>query len=399
MDALRTTCCIAGGGPAGMMLGLLLARKGLDVIVLEKHGDFLRDFRGDTLHPSTMQVIDELGWFEEFRPLLQTEITTLDLVLGGHRITPVDFSTLRPPTNFLGLMPQWDFLDFLARKAQEYDGFSLRMDHEVTGLVRDGDRVTGLTGRNEDGDFVVHAELVVAADGRSSVVRELAGLALRETGVPIDVLWFRLDKPAQPPPPTLAYVDHGDFVLTIDRGDYYQSGMAITKGSFAQIQAEGLPRLRERIVAACPLLAEGVQALEGWEQVKLLTVQINHLETWHAPGLLCIGDAAHAMSPAFGVGINYAVQDAVAAARLLAGPLGDGTLGDAHLAAVQRRRERVARVVQRIQLLAHRQVARPGGPGVPAPVRWAAVAFAPIVQRVAARFVGIGFRPEHVEER
>jgi 2-polyprenyl-6-methoxyphenol hydroxylase-like FAD-dependent oxidoreductase len=379
-----------------MMLGFLLARAGLDVTVLEKHGDFLRDFRGDTIHPSTLTVMHELGLLDEFRPLLQNEITTLDVVLGERRITPVDFSTLPPPVRFLGLMPQWDFLDFLAGKAAAHPGFRLLMRTEATGLLDEDGRVTGVAARGPEGPLQVDCDLVVAADGRDSVVRREAALPVRDTGVPIDVLWFRLEKPDPEPPPTLAYVAHGDFVLTIDRGDYYQGGMLIPKGSLGHVRAEGLGRLRDRLVTAAPVLAGCVDGLRDWEQVKLLAVQVNHLPTWHRPGLLCIGDAAHAMSPAFGVGVNYAVQDAIAAARTLAGPLRAGVPAREHLAAVQRRRAWATRAVQRIQVLAHRAVARPGGRTVPDPLLRLEQLTEPALQRLTARLVGLGFRPEHV---
>jgi 2-polyprenyl-6-methoxyphenol hydroxylase-like FAD-dependent oxidoreductase len=276
------------------------------------------------------------------------------------------------------------------------------MGAEATELLWDQGAVTGVRARTADGALEVRADLTVAADGRSSTLRHQAGMPVRESGVPIDVLWFRLPKPALEPPPTLAYLDAGDMVLTIDRGSYYQSGMLIPKGGFERIRAEGLPRLRERVVRAAPVLAEVVGELRDWDQVKLLTVQVNRATRWHRPGLLLIGDAAHAMSPAFGVGINFAVQDAVAAANLLTGALRQGPAPEALLAAVQRRRERPTTVMQSLQVLLHRQVVRPGGPaaGVPRsfpwPVRLAGRAVQPLVQRLGARLVGRGFRPEHV---
>ena len=393
---LTTRCCVVGGGPGGMMLGFLLARAGLDVTVLEKHADFLRDFRGDTIHPSTLTVMHELGYFEEFRPLLQNEITTLDVVLGDRRITPVDFSTLPPPVKFLGLMPQWDFLDFMAEKARAFAGFRLLMRTEATGLVTDGDRVTGVAASGPDGPVTIGCDLVVGADGRDSVVRREAGLPVHDTGVPIDVLWFRLDKPDPEPPPTLAYVARGEFVLTIDRGAYYQGGMLIPKGSLEQVRAQGLSRLHDRLVAAAPALDGCVDTLQDWDQVKLLTVQVNHLTSWHRPGVLCIGDAAHAMSPAGGVGVNYAVQDAIAAARILAEPLRSGSVTRDVLASVQRRRAWPARAVQRAQVATHRVIARPGGGDVPDLALRVEALIEPVLQRLVARLVGIGLRPEHV---
>jgi 2-polyprenyl-6-methoxyphenol hydroxylase-like FAD-dependent oxidoreductase len=398
----KTRCCIVGGGPAGMMLGYLLARAGVDVVVLEKHTDFFRDFRGDTIHPSTLEVLRELGLFEDFRPLLQNEIRTLDVVVNGTRVSLVDFSTLRGPCDFLGLAPQWDFLDFLASRARDLPSFRLVMGAEVIDLAWSDGRVTGVRARTEDGELRVRADLTVAADGRASTVRRQAGLPVRDFGVPIDVLWFRLPKPRVDPPPTLAYLDAGEMVLTIDRGDYYQSGMLIPKGQLPQIRAAGLPRLRERITAAAPLLHEVVGSLTDWDQVKLLSVQVNRLDRWHRPGLLCIGDAAHAMSPAFGVGINFAVQDAVATANLVGPALREGPVEEAVLARVQHRRQLPTTTMQRLQVLLHRRVARPGGPGAsvpqtfPGPVRAVGRAVRPVVQRLAARLVGRGFRPEHV---
>ena len=400
---LSTRCVVAGGGPAGMMLGYLLARAGVDVVVLEKHGDFLRDFRGDTIHPSTLEVFRQLGLLDRFRPLLQNEIRGLDVVVSGHRLTPVDFSTLPGPCAFLGLMPQWDFLDFLAAEARRYPTFHLVMQAEVTALRWEGGRVRGVTARTPDGVLEVSADLTVAADGRASRIRALANLAVRELGVPVDVLWFRLPKPSPAPPHTLAYLTRGDLVLTIDRRDYYQSGMLIPKGGLDRIRAEGLPALRARLVRAAPVLRDVVGALRSFDQVKLLSVQVNRLPRWYRPGLLCIGDAAHAMSPAFGVGVNYAVQDAIAAANLLAADLRRGrVVTERALARVQRRRELPVRLMQPIQLVLHRRVVRPGGPAgrvpetLPAPVRLLGRAAAPVVQRLTARLIGLGFRPERV---
>src|SRR6478752_2750481 len=394
-----TTCCIVGGGPAGMMLGFLLARAGIEVVVLEKHRDFLRDFRGDTIHPSTLQVLRELGLFEAFRPLLQNEIRTLDVVVNGARVTPVDFSSLRGPCAFLGLAPQWDFLDFLAARAAAFPAFRLAMGAEATDLVRDGGRVVGVRATLPDGEVEVRADLTVAADGRESTVRRQAGLPVHEFGVPIDVLWFRLPKPAGETPQTLAYLDAGEMVITIDRGSYLQTGMLIAKGQLPQIRAEGMDRLRRRVAAAAPVLHEVVGSLTDWDQVKLLSVQVNRLRRWHLPGLLCIGDAAHAMSPAFGVGVNYAVQDAVAAANALAGPLRRGTLTEEDLADVQRRRRPPTTVMQSIQVLLHRRITRPGGLAVrlpdrlPAPVGAAGRVALPAFRWLAARLIGLGFRP------
>ncbi|HWU47735.1 MAG TPA: FAD-dependent oxidoreductase [Humibacter sp.] len=397
-------CCIAGAGPAGVMLGMLLARAGLKVVVLEKHADFFRDFRGDTIHPSTIQVLGELGLRDAFLALPHTDVHTLDAVINGFRLRPVDFGYLRKPYDVLALMPQWDFLAFLAEHASAYPGFRLLMSTEATGLTREGGVVVGATASGPQGDVDIRARLTVAADGRGSTLRKASGLRPHEFGVPIDVLWFRLPKPAVEPPDTLAYLDESSMVLTIPRGDYYQMGMVIPKGGFEPLKANGLPGFRASLVATVPFLAEVVGSLTSWNDVKLLTVQIDRLSRWFTPGLLCIGDAAHAMSPAFGVGVNYAVQDAVAAANLLAEPLRSGAsteqLEDACLR-LQRRRLLAVERMQRIQLAAHRVIAKPGGGAilpdpVPASTRLMLRAAAPIMQRVTARLVGRGFRPEHV---
>lgn len=394
---IATGCCVAGGGPAGVMLGFLLARAGIDVVVLEKHDDFLRDFRGDTIHPATLQVMHELGMLDEFRSLLQSEITTLDLVVGGRRFTPVDFSTLAPPGNFLGMVPQWDFLSFVSAKATQYPGFTLLLSTEATELTYSGDRVSGVVARGPSGSVRISADLVVAADGRSSMMRTAAGLPVREVGIPIDALWFRIGKLSPEPPPTLAYIGGNGMVLTIDRGDYYQAGMYVAKGSFDQIKSDGIERFRARILGIAPVLAGVVNAIVSWDQVKLLTVQVNNMPRWHRPGLLCIGDAAHAMSPAFGVGINYAVQDAIAAANILAPALRERVVSSDHLAAVQRRREYPTRMMQRAQVLLHQRISRPNpGRAVPALIGATAPIIEPVLQRIAARFVGLGLRPEHI---
>jgi 2-polyprenyl-6-methoxyphenol hydroxylase-like FAD-dependent oxidoreductase len=404
---LSTTCCIVGGGPAGMMLGLLLARAGVDVVVLEKHTDFFRDFRGDTIHPSTLDLIDQLGLRQKFDAIPHTGMPTIDLVLNGTRVRPVDFRRLRGPNREIVLMPQWDFLDLLADEARSLPNFHLYMGAEVTELVTVGGIVTGVVARQaHDGGSVdveleVEAILTVAADGRSSTVRARSGLAQRDFGVPIDVLWFRLPPPAVRPPDSLGYIGTETMVVAIPRIGYYQTALLIPKGGFDEIRAAGIEKFRADIVQAAEFLAPVVDTLVDWDQVSLLTVQVNRLKRWHRPGLLCIGDAAHAMSPAFGVGINYAVQDAVATANLLAAPLLAGVLTDRHVAAVEKRRALPVRLMQPIQLQVHRVIARPGGgAGIPNPfpgwVRATLVVVLPVVRRVAARVVGRGFRPERI---
>ncbi|ACL40813.1 monooxygenase FAD-binding [Pseudarthrobacter chlorophenolicus A6] len=395
--SIKRDCVIAGGGPAGMVLGYLLARAGLQVTVLEKHADFLRDFRGDTIHPSTITLLRELGLVERFLDLPLTRISTMDAVFDGERFTIADFGTLPAPDNFLVFAPQWDFLNFLAAEASALPGFELRMSTRADEVLYDGGRVAGVRATDPDGGLDVRAPLTVAADGRGSVLRNDAGLYPTGSGVPIDVLWFHLPKPRDPRPPTLGYVSGKGMVLTLDRGSYYQSGMIIRKDSFETIKAEGLAAFRARIAAAAPHLAVPAESIVGWDQIKLLSVKINRLKVWHRPGFIAIGDAAHAMSPMFGVGVNYAIQDAVALANAVAPGLARGEVRDDTLAAVQKRREVPVRKMQRIQRLGHRAIARrPGRRAfVPRPAKWVLRTFAPRIRRAAARFIGIGFRPEH----
>ncbi len=402
MPATRTTqCCIAGGGPAGIMLGLLLARAGVDTIVLEKHADFFRDFRGDTIHPSTIDLIDHLGLRRRFDAIRQSEIHTLDVVVNGNRLTPVDFSTLHRTNDYIALMPQWDFLSLLAEEGAKYPAFHLMMDTAATGILGDGERVHGVTAQTKDGPVEIEATLTVAADGRDSVIRDAAGLVPKDYGIAVDLLWFRLPRTKVNPPDTLAYVDAESMVITIPRHDYYQAGMLIPKGGYDRIRDAGLEEFRAHIVRVTPFLAEVVDTVESWDQVSLLTIQVNRLDTWWREGLLCIGDAAHAMSPAFGVGVNYAIQDAVATANLLVDRLRAGSVSGEDLARVQARRLPPVARMQPIQLRLHRIIARPGGGAfLTDPMRWwqraIAAAVLPIVRRLSARIVGRGFRPETV---
>lgn len=383
------------------MLGLLLAKAGIDVIVLEKHEDFFRDFRGDTIHPSTIDLVDQLGLRDPFDALPQTTITTLDVVVDGNRMTPIDFSHLHGANRRIALMPQWDFLNLLAEEGSRYPGFHLMMNAEVTGVRRDGTRIIGATAMTADGQVDITADLSVACDGRASTVRAASGLVPHEYGIEIDVLWFRLPKPDRPVPDTLGYLNAESMIVTFPRSDYFQSGMLIKKGSFPEVRDAGLEALRARILRTAPVLASVVHGITKWEQVKLLTVKVNRLRRWWLPGLLCIGDAAHAMSPAFGVGVNYAIQDAVAAANLLAGPLRHGALSLNDLARVQLRREPPVRLMQPIQLGLHALIAKPGGGGfLHHPMTWyenaGAAVLLPILRHVAARLVGRGFRPEQI---
>lgn len=400
---LRVDCCIAGGGPAGVMLGYLLARAGLDVVVLEKHADFFRDFRGDTIHPSTIGLLGELGLRERFLELPHNEVRRLDAVVNGYRVHPVNFGRLPAPNDFIALMPQWDFLTFLADEGRALPGFRMLMSTDATGLLRegnrgDGGRIVGVTATGPDGELRIHARLTVAADGRESTLRAASGLEPVEFGVPIDVLWFRMPTPEHVPPPTLINIDRRDMAVTIPRGDYFQVGLLIPKGGLDALREQGMDAFRQRISSVAPFLAPVANTLTDWDQLKLLTVQVNRLPHWQLPGFLCIGDAAHAMSPAFGVGVNYAIQDAVAAANALAGPLLFGSLSERRLARVQRRRERAVARMQSIQLRLHKVIARPGGGSIlPDPVplwfRILARVAAPLLQLITARMIGRGFSP------
>ncbi|MGN6502866.1 MAG: FAD-dependent oxidoreductase [Pseudolysinimonas sp.] len=384
---------VAGGGPAGLVAGYLLARAGLGVTVLEKHADFLRDFRGDTIHPSTITVLRELGLAERFLALPLTRLRTMDVVIDGHRTALVDFGTLPSPEDFLVFAPQWDFLNFMAEEAARLPGFELRMSTEAVGLIEERGVIRGVTTSSGD---EVRARLTVAADGRDSRIRAAAGFEPVREGVPIDVLWFHLPKPADPPPATLGYIGGEGLVLTIERGDRYQSGMVIEKGGFAALRSAGLGALRARIVRIAPVLRDVVASLTDWEQIKLLSVQVDHLPRWWRDGFICIGDAAHAMSPVGGVGVNYTIQDAVALANATVTSLRAGSLPTETLAALQRRRERPVQRMQRIQRFAHERISRPlaGRPAIPRALRALLSLAQPIVRRGAARLIGRCFLPE-----
>jgi 2-polyprenyl-6-methoxyphenol hydroxylase-like FAD-dependent oxidoreductase len=395
---VETSCCVVGGGPAGMMLGYLLARRGVAVTVLETHEDFFRDFRGDTVHPSTLEVLKELGLLEEFLRLPHQQVESLGVVIGDSIFEVADFRHVPTFCKFVALMPQWDFLNFLSSHARMLPSFQLLMRHEATDLMREGERIVGVVARTDGREVQVRAELVVGCDGRHSLVRRAAGLGGIEHGVPIDVLWFRINRMPGDPAQVLGNVNYGKALILIDRSDYFQAGLIIAKGSYDSVRARGIDAFRAGIRQLAPWLGERVNELRDWEQIKILTVQINRLRCWHRPGLLCIGDAAHAMSPAGGVGINLAIQDAVAAANLLAEPLKQGQISESVLASVQRRRAFPTRVTQAIQLVAHRGIARvfeiPGP--VHAPWQMRAAQRIPGIHRALGYAVGVGARPEHV---
>jgi 2-polyprenyl-6-methoxyphenol hydroxylase-like FAD-dependent oxidoreductase len=399
-NTLETTCCIVGGGPAGMMLGYLLARRGIDVTVLEKHKDFFRDFRGDTVHPSTLEILKELRLLDEFLRLPHQRVKSLGVIIGGSKFNLVDFRHVPTHCKFVALMPQWDFLNFLVSHANRLSTFHLLMQHEVVDLQKHGKRVTGVVARNDAGELRVHSDLVVGCDGRHSVTRHAAGLEVIEHGVPIDVLWFRISRSPDDPDQVLGNVNYGKALILINRSDYFQAGLIIPKGSYDSIRARGVEAFRSSILQIAPWLGERVNELRDWEQIKVLTVQINRLRRWYRRGLLCIGDSAHAMSPAGGVGINLAIQDAVAAANLLAEPLNEKRIRKADLAAVQRRRAVPTRITQAIQLAAHRGIAHvfenPGPVHVPWQMK--AAQQIPGIQCAMGYAVGVGARPEHVRE-
>jgi 2-polyprenyl-6-methoxyphenol hydroxylase-like FAD-dependent oxidoreductase len=393
------TCAIAGGGPAGIMLGYLLARAGVEVLVCEKHRDFLRDFRGDTIHPSTLQVMHELGLLDEFLKLPHQEISELHGIVGDSDITLGDFSHLPTQCRFVALMPQWDFLDFLAERGKRLPRFHLSMQAEVADLIVEGGRIAGVRGDTPAGPFEARSALVVAADGRHSIVRERAGLAAKNLGAPIDVLWMRLSKRPSDPSQTAGRLNFGRLLVMLDRGDYWQCAYVIRKDGYAAIHAKGLDAFRDDVLKLAPFLHDRVGELRDWDDIKLLTVAVDRLERWWRPGLLCIGDSAHAMSPIGGVGINLAIQDAVAAANVLAQPLRQGTLRDDHLAAVERRRTLPTRLIQGMQILVQERILdRVIGSDRPVTPPWQMRLFnrLPLLRRIPARLVGMGFRPEHV---
>jgi 2-polyprenyl-6-methoxyphenol hydroxylase-like FAD-dependent oxidoreductase len=392
-------CCIAGGGPAGMILGLLLARAGVPVLVLEKHADFLRDFRGDTIHPSTLEIIYELGLLAEFLHRPHQETRTLGAQIGEDFVEVADFTHLPTHCRFLALMPQWDFLDFVAEQGKRYPTFRLATRAEVTGLIEEDGRIAGVRAVTPEGNLTVRADLVVGADGRHSTVRKMAGLKIDDLGAPMDVLWMRLSRRPDDPGQTPGHVEAGRMLVMLNREDYWQCAFVIAKGGYAEIQARGLPGFREEIARLAPYLRERTGELRTWDDVKLLSVAVDRLREWHRPGLLCIGDAAHAMSPIGGVGINLAIQDAVAAANILARPLLEGAVGDDNLRAVQRRRAFPTRATQALQVfLQNRVISRvlAGRHRIRAPLMLRLLSHWRYGRRFPARIVGLGFRPEHI---
>ena len=399
MDTVSVRCCIAGAGPAGVMLGLLLARAGVEVLVLEKHTDFLRDFRVDTIHPSTLEVMYELGLLEGLLLLPHQKVSQIKAQFGDLALTVADFNHLQTQCRFVVLMPQWDFLNFLTLEAARYPTFHLRMKSEVTGLIEEKECVVGLNAISSGRPLSVRAGLVVGADGRYSVVRTQANLKVQDFGAPMDVLWFKLTRQPSDPKDPVGRFDTGQVLIMLNRGEYWQCGFVISKGSLRQIRERGLPAFHDDIVKLAPFVSDSIAKLQNWEEIKLLTVQVDRLHQWFRPGLLCLGDAAHAMSPVGGVGINLAIQDAVAAANFLAEPLRSNRLTTGDLNRVQRRREWPTCLTQQVQLSIQNRfisrVLRENSPLSP-PFLLKVLAWFPVLRRLPARLIGIGFRPEHV---
>ena len=399
-DTISVRCCIAGGGPAGMMLGLLLGRAGVPVLVLEKHADFLRDFRGDTLHPSTLEVMHELGLLERLLTLPHQKVSRINGQFGALALTVADFSHLPTRCRFIAFMPQWDFLNFLSAEGARCPAFQVHMRAEVTDLIEEAGRIVGLCVQTAEGPMEIRADLVVGADGRHSVVRAKADLSIEEFGAPMDVLWFRLSRRPGDPVDPVGRFDTGRIFIMLNRGEYWQCGFVIAKGSRDQIQTKGLPAFRDSVAQLAPFASDRVGELQDWEMIKLLAVQVDRLRQWYRSGLLCIGDAAHAMSPVGGVGINLAIQDAVAAANLLTDPLLGGRPTTADLRLVQDRREWPTRMTQRVQLAIQNRVISQvlsGSDKFSPPFAIRLLAWFPFLSRIPARMIGLGFRPEHVQ--
>jgi 2-polyprenyl-6-methoxyphenol hydroxylase-like FAD-dependent oxidoreductase len=398
-EAIQTCCCIAGGGPAGMMLGFLLARRGIDVLVLEKHKDFLRDFRGDTIHPSTLELIYELGILDEFLKRPHEQLTTISAQVGRQVVTVGDFTHLPTHCKFLALMPQWDFLNFIVEQARGYSSFHLIMEAEATDLMEENGAIVGLRAKTKQGEVDFRANLTVGADGRHSIVRQRAKMEVRDMGAPMDVMWMRLSRREGDPVQTFGHVEPGKMLVLINRESYWQAAFVIPKDAAAEVRQRGLPSFQREIADMEPFLGDRVQELRDWNQVSLLTVKVDRLMKWSRPGLICIGDAAHAMSPIGGVGINLAIQDAVAAANILTPKLHVGALSPEDLQAVQKRRNFPTVATQWLQLAIQNRVIRHvlgGTSPLTLPWQLKLLQWFPYLRRFPARLVGMGFRPEHV---
>jgi 2-polyprenyl-6-methoxyphenol hydroxylase-like FAD-dependent oxidoreductase len=396
---LTKRCVVVGGGPAGMMLGFLLARAGVDVAVLEKHADFFRDFRGDTIHPSTLELMFELGLLDDFLKLPHQKVVTLKAQIGEERLTMADLSHLPTHCKYIALMPQWDFLNFLAARGKQYQTFDLRMSAEATDLIEEGGRIAGVRAKTPDGTLTIRADLVVGCDGRHSTVRDKAGFKSDDYGAPMDVLWFRLPRKATDETEMFGHIEAGKMMVMLDRGDYWQCAFVIPKGGIEQVKARGLDAFRDQVAWMSPFVTDRVGELKSWDDVKLLSVAVDRLPQWWRSGLICIGDAAHAMSPIGGVGVNLAVQDAVAAANRLAAPLRAGAVTTDDLQAIQKRRMLPVRFTQWLQLTIQKRIIsrvltaqqRPKPP-----LLFKLFGLFPILRRIPARLLAVGIRPEHV---
>lgn len=394
-------CCVVGGGPAGMMVGYLLARTGVETVVLEKHHDFLRDFRGDTIHPSTLQIMDELGLLSDFLQRPHQRVDRVRGEFGGRTVTVADLTTLKVVCPFVAFMPQWDFLNFLLEKARPLPAFRLLLDTEAVDLLRAGDSIVGVRAQTEAGPIEISAALTIGCDGRHSTLRKLANLEVENVGAPIDVLWFRIGKSNGAMEPALLHAEHGQIIVTLNRGNYWQCAYVIPKGAFDNIKSRGLDRFRQDVASMLPALRDHVDDVDDWGSVKLLSVTVDRLRRWTRPGLLCIGDAAHAMSPVGGVGINLAIQDAVATANILGLRLQDGCPPESELDRVRRRRLFPTRLTQAAQVAAHQRLIFPSltGARLEAPLALRIIDAMPWLQHLTARLVGLGIRPEHVAMR
>ncbi len=398
-NAIATTCCVAGGGPAGVMLGFLLARAGVKVVVLEKHADFFRDFRGDTIHPSTLELMFELGFLDQFLQLPHNKVERMTALIGAERVSAVDLTHLPTHCKYIALMPQWDFLNFIAAQGKRYPTFDLHMNTEATDLIEEGGRVVGVIAKGPGGDVSIRADLVVGCDGRHSIVREKAGLKSDDYGAPMDVLWFRLTRKDSDDDETFGHFEAGALMVMLNRGDYWQCAYVIPKGGIEKVKAEGLDAFRKRVLFMSPFLGDRVDELKSFDDVKLLTVTVDRLRQWWRPGLLCIGDAAHAMSPIGGVGVNMAVQDAVAAANRLAAPLKAGTASDADLRAIEARRTFPMRFTQGLQLTIQNRIISPtlvSTQRPKPPLLFKLIGAVPLLQRIPGRLLAVGVRPEHI---
>lgn len=399
----KVRCCIVGGGPAGMMLGYLLGRAGVDVVVLEKHADFFRDFRGDTVHPSTLQVMDELGLIDGFLKLPHQQLQTMDGLIGGTKVRIADLSRLNTKYPFIAFMPQWDFLNFLREPGKRFASLEVLMSTEAVDLIRRGDTIAGVRASTPDGIVDIEADLTIACDGRHSTVRERAGLGVEEIGAPMDVLWFGVGRKPDETENLFARIEPGKMMVTFDRGDYWQCAYVIAKGQYDAVKARGLQALLDDVVRMAPILKQGIADVKSFDDIKLLTVAINRLHRWSRPGLLLIGDAAHAMSPVGGVGVNLAVQDAVATANLLADRLTRGCPSEDELDAVQRRREFPVKMTQRMQVIVQNHIISGALKGSDRPLKvpllLRLISAWPWLQGIPARFIAIGVRPEHVHSK